>query len=152
MNHAYPLTVFFDASCGLCREEMMNIQLHDHRRRLLLVDCSGNGFDDTPYRAAGITRDAMMNCLHVRDSQGNWSLGVNAFELIYRAVGIEALATLWGGRYTRPLMKRLYPWVARHREALSLTGLPLLFVLWRKWQIWRINRRTHACKNGQCRL
>ena len=123
MNEQYPLTVYFDASCGLCHNEMQNIKIHDSEQHLIMVDCSAEGFDDMPYRADGVTREAMMDCLHVRNSQGAWIKGISAFELLYRTVGMPAMANFWGGRFTRPLMERTYPWIARHRQLISKFGL-----------------------------
>jgi predicted DCC family thiol-disulfide oxidoreductase YuxK len=149
MRSDLPLTVYFDASCRLCRSEMLSIKAHDTRDYLRLVDCSAPGFDDAPFRADGITRADMMERLHVRDNQGAWIKGVPAFELIYRTVGMQRMAGLWG---RRELMNRLYPWIARHRHGLSRTGLPLLFTLCGKYAAWRAHRRSRGCKNGKCSI
>ena len=145
-----PLTVFYDASCGICNSEIWNIKTHDAEQRLILVDCSSDEFDDAPYQAFGITRDAMMECLHVRNSRGAWIKGVAAFELIYRAAGMKAFAMFWGGRYTRPVMEHIYPWVARHRRMLSWTGISIIFKLGGKFAAWRANRRSRHCRDGVC--
>lgn len=152
MDEQYPLTVYFDASCELCHSEMQNIKIHDAEQRLNLVDCSAASFDDTPYRGDGITRETMMECLHVRNNQGVWIKGVSAFELLYRTVAMPALANLWGGQFTRPLMERVYPWVARHRQVISWTGLPILFMLWGKCEARRAYKRSRQCHDGQCSI
>lgn len=152
MNEQYPLTVYFDASCRLCHNEMQNIKIHDTGQQLHLVDCSAANFDDTPYRKDGITRETMMACLHVCNKQGEWIKGVPAFELLYRTTGMTAMASLWGGRFTRPLAERAYPWVARHRMAVSWTGLPLLFKLWGKCAARRAYKRSRQCHDGQCSI
>lgn len=152
MNEQYPLTVFFDASCGLCKNEMQAIKIHDSGQRLSLVDCSANNFDDTPYRADGVTREAMMACLHVLNSHGKWIKGVSAFELIYRTVGMPVMANLWGGRFTRPLAERAYPWIARHRGLFSWTGIPMLFKLWGNCEARRAFKRSRRCSKGQCSI
>lgn len=152
MNEQYPLTVYFDASCGLCNSEMQAIKIHDDQKRLILDDCSESSFDDSPFRGQGITREAMMACLHVRDARGDWVKGVAAFELLYRSVGMTGFARLWGGRYTRPLMERVYPWVARHRRLLSWTGMSALFNLLGKCKAKRAYRQSRRCSEGQCSL
>jgi len=152
MRSDLPLTVYFDASCRLCRSEMQNIKVHDTQGYLLLVDCSAADFDDAPFSAAGITRSAMMGCLHVRDNQDAWIKGVSAFELIYRTVGMPTLANLWGGHYSRPLLEKLYPWIARHRQMFSLTGLPLLFELWGNCAARRSHKRSKQCSKRQCSI
>lgn len=146
------LTVYFDASCALCKREMAVIRLHDVAQRLAWVDCSAADFDDAPFRAEGVTRAAMMASLHLQDAAGAWITGVDAFAVLYRSVGMNAMATLWGGKWTRPLTERLYPWVARHRQLLSWTGLPLGFVLLEKYAAWQAQRRSRACRAGACSL
>lgn len=152
MNNNLPLTIYFDASCRLCNSEIQAIKSHDMADYLVLVDCSAAHFDDTPFRAEGVTRVAMMEALHVRDSQGAWIKGVAAFELIYRTVGLSAIANFWGGRYTRPLAERVYPWIARHRQALSRTGLHLLYAAWGRYAARRAYQRSQKCSQGQCSL
>jgi predicted DCC family thiol-disulfide oxidoreductase YuxK len=88
MNQEYPYTVFFDASCPLCRSEMESIALHDNHQRLILVDCSAAQFDDSPLHRDGITRQVILESLHVRDNCGAWIKGVSAFEAIYAAIGM----------------------------------------------------------------
>jgi predicted DCC family thiol-disulfide oxidoreductase YuxK len=146
------LTVYFDASCALCKREMAVIRLHDVAQRLAWVDCSAADFDDAPFRAEGVTRAAMMASLHLQDAAGAWITGVDAFAVLYRSVGMNAMATLWGGKWTRPLTERLYPWVARHRQLLTWTGLPLGFMLLEKYAAWRALRRSRACRVGACSL
>jgi len=147
MNRQYPLTVYFDASCPMCHSEILNIKAHDDKGKLHLVDCSASTFSDKPFRAEEISRSDMMTRLHVRDSQGAWSKGTDAMELIYHTVGMQNMARLWE---RHALLGRLYPWIARNRQMLSLTGIPILFVLWRKWLVWRMHQNIRACKNGRC--
>ena len=150
MNTTYPLTIYFDASCALCSSEMQNIKMNDIDKQLILVDCSGQEFDDTPYRQEGVTRDAMMRCLHAQDAQGKWLKGVAAFEVIYRAVGMTTIAKLWGHPLLRPLAERSYPWVVRHRYVLSALGLHKLFNLWTRRVARKANLRSQACREGRC--
>ena len=152
MHEQYPLTVFFDASCGLCNSEMQAIKIQDTEQHLIFVDCSAASFDDASYRAESVTRKAMMECLHVRDNRGVWIKGVPAFELLYRTIGMPVMAICWGGGLTRPLMEHLYPWIARNRLALSRTGLPVLFDVWGKLAARRANKRSRRCSEGQCSI
>lgn len=149
MDSQYSLTVYYDASCPICRSEILNIKVHDERDNLCLVDCSSPDFCDARFRREGISREDMMARLHARDLQGVWFKGADAMGMIYRTAGIRWAADLWE-RHT--LLRRIYPWFARNRQILSLTGIPLLFVIWRKWQVWRLYRRSQACKNGRCAL
>jgi predicted DCC family thiol-disulfide oxidoreductase YuxK len=118
----YPLTVFYDASCPMCASEMHALRERDADARLELVDCSATGFSDEGLRAEGITREQLMSLIHARDAYGRWLIGADCFAAIYAAVGLHGAAGLWGSRRLRPLLGRLYPWIARHRQALSRLG------------------------------
>ncbi len=150
MDTAYPLTIYFDASCRLCNSEMQNIKVHDVDNQLILIDCSSPEFDDAPFNKEGINRTLMMNRLHMQDANGNWRMGVEAFEVIYRTVGMASIAKLWGGALTKPLAVKLYPWVVKHRYTLSKIGLPELFGLWSRHAARRADKRSRACAEGQC--
>ena len=152
METRFPLTIYFDASCALCNSEMQNIKLRDSDNALNLIDCSSPDFDDSPFQAEGITREAMMNCLHAQDAHGTWLKGVAAFEVIYRTVGMDSIAKFWGHPLTRPLAERAYPWVVRHRHFLSALGLHKLFGLWSRQAARLSNRRSQACKDGRCSI
>ena len=118
----YPLTVFYDASCPMCASEIQALKSRDAHDRLRLVDCSAAQFDDSVLAGLSIARGDLMTLLHVRDARGRWFIGVEAFEQAYRAAGLETLAGWWGSRKLRPILSRLYPWIARHRQLLSRLG------------------------------
>lgn len=122
----YPLTVFYDASCPLCASEMHALKARDCRGNIALVDCSASEFSDEGLRAEGITRARLMSRIHARDAHGRWLVGLDCFEAVYRAAGVERAARVWGDRRLRPLFDRVYPWIADHRQALSRLGLHLL--------------------------
>ena len=150
MQPKHPLTVYFDASCRLCNSEMQNIKIHDANNRIVLIDCSHPEFDDSPFKALGIDKNAMMNRLHMQDANGTWFIGVEAFEVIYQAVNMAAVASLWGGRWTKPVAERLYPWVADHRYLLSAIGLPKLFEYLGKRAAQKADRQSRQCAESSC--
>jgi predicted DCC family thiol-disulfide oxidoreductase YuxK len=121
-----PLTVYYDKSCPMCATEMHVIQGLDWRGRLKLVDCSDSGFDDGDTAKEGVTREAMMTRLHARDPEGKWLVGLDAFEAVYGAAGLNGAARFWGDRRLRPLLDRIYPVMARYRQPLSLLGLHMV--------------------------
>lgn len=146
---ARPMTVWYDASCPLCRAEIGAIADADTDGVLRLVDCSAPGFDDPDTRAAGIGRAALMEALHARDAEGRWHVGVDAFEAIYRAVGIESVARLWGHPWLKPVLVRVYPWIARNRMRLSRLGVAGLFEAWVRREARRAAARR--CMAGTCK-
>jgi predicted DCC family thiol-disulfide oxidoreductase YuxK len=120
------LTVYYDGSCGLCSAEMQEIKRMDQADEVALVDCAAIDFDDSHPRAHGATREALMGALHVEDALGDWHRGVDAIALLYATVGAPWLARAWAHPLTRPITRRVYPWVVRHRYRLSALGLNLI--------------------------
>jgi predicted DCC family thiol-disulfide oxidoreductase YuxK len=145
------LTVFFDGGCSLCSAEMRELKRLDRHGELELVDCAAAAFDDTPWRAEGVDRARMLQALHVRDVLGDWHRGVDAIALLYATVGAPQLARLWAHPLTRPLARRIYPWVVRHRQALSALGLELVSTRVLRLMAWRQARRAR-CDHGACRM
>jgi len=118
-----PLTVYYDQSCPLCATEMHALRDLDWRGRLKLVDCSTPEFNDRNAAAAGVTREQLMERIHARDPEGRWLVGIDAFEAVYASAGLQGAARFWGNPRLRPLLDRIYPWVARNRQFLSRLGL-----------------------------
>lgn len=148
----WPLALYYDASCPLCRAEMKALKEHDHDDRLRLVDCSIPGFVDEAAAAKGIAVADMMRLIHARDAAGRWHVGVDVFVLAYGAIGIHSLATLWSQSWLRPFWDRLYPWVARHRQLLSRLGLVTTFYGVVRWLAGRAAARSKRCSAGRCDL
>ena len=79
----FPVTVFYDGSCILCSREIDLYRRKNHEGRLEFVDISAPGFDPAAY---GKTREEFMDQLHVRDAEGRFFVGVDAFPAIWRAL------------------------------------------------------------------
>jgi predicted DCC family thiol-disulfide oxidoreductase YuxK len=141
------LSAFYDGSCALCRAEMAALHDLDAHGEIAWIDCAANAFDDTPYRAEGVDRNDMMQAMHVRDVLGDWHRGADAIALLYATAGAPRLARLWVHPLTRPLMRRLYPFVARHRRGLSALGLHLVAPR----VLRRFAQRDTRCEHGACR-
>ncbi|HVF65875.1 MAG TPA: DUF393 domain-containing protein [Casimicrobiaceae bacterium] len=117
------LTVYYDASCPVCVSEMNAVKSRDKRDALKLIDCSGKL--GTP---AGelLDREAMMALLHVRNARGEWLVGIPAYEAILAAIGFPRLARLVGSKRLRPVLDRLYAFVARNRYRIPARGFARL--------------------------
>ncbi|MBL8384542.1 MAG: DUF393 domain-containing protein [Burkholderiales bacterium] len=115
MTDIFPLTLYFDGSCILCRAEMENLRQRDARGLLRFIDISPRDFERTP---VGVTRDDLMARIHATRADGGLVVGVDVFRLAYRAVGLGWVAriTEWPG--LRALAEGLYPWLARYRHRL----------------------------------
>lgn len=123
----YPLRIYYDASCPMCRSELHGLKSRDDADALHLVDCSASGFADADLDAAGIPVARAMDRIHARDAQGRWFDGVEVFELAYGAAGMTRTARILGHPRLRPLLDWLYPIIARNRSWLARLGLaPML--------------------------
>jgi predicted DCC family thiol-disulfide oxidoreductase YuxK len=147
---AYPLTIYYDASCPLCRKEMHALKQFDAHDRLKLLDCSTENFRDELADKSNISSADMLRLIHARDADGRWFIGVDVFVLAYRAAGIEAVARLFEFRPLRPFFNRLYPWVARNRMRLSSLGLTDAFEFIVRRAAIRAQKRAQSCSIDKC--
>lgn len=118
----FPLTIYYDASCALCRTEMESLKAADKHGHLVLVDCSTTHME--PPASCPVSREALMNRIHAQDATGQWVTGVDVFAAAYTVTGYKTLAKFWSSRRLRPLLSRIYPLVADNRRWLSKTPLP----------------------------
>jgi predicted DCC family thiol-disulfide oxidoreductase YuxK len=135
----FPLTVFYDASCPLCANEMHALKARDGGGKLELVDCSAPDFDESVLAGVPIRRTDLMTVIHARDAGGRWLRGIDVFEAAYGAAGLDAAARLWKHPRLRPLWERIYPWIARHRPLLSRLGAAAAMA-----------RAMSYCRDSQC--
>lgn len=152
MNIAYPLRIYYDASCPLCRTEMHTLKRYDIKQRLELVDCSPEDFSDEFSVNAGYQRAEMMKLIHARDAQGQWLIGVAVFEAAYGATGIIGMEKIWANRFLRPLWDRIYPWIADNRMFLSKLGLTKMFGVIVNRAAKKAVAKSQACANDMCEL
>ncbi len=134
----WPLTIYVDYGCPLCAAEMETLSALDVAGRMTMVDIAGIPLDDA-CRVAKLTVDDLMSAIHARD-----------------AAGLASIATLFGHRWSRPFWDWVYPWIARHRQALSQLGLQHFFkLLARPWLAGRARRAADngvGCLRAACRI
>lgn len=124
---AWPLVLYVDDACPLCRAEMAGLAVRDGQGCLRLVDASADGFEgDAHTRAAGLAQARLLRRLHARDARGRWLVGVPVFAAAYEAAGIAWMARLLRVRWLRPLWDLGYALVADHRWLLVRLGAPRL--------------------------
>ncbi len=137
---AWPLRLYADMACALCRAEMCGLVARDEGARLQVVDCSALGFRDAELEAAGISRTQLLQRLHARDAQGRWLVGVPVFAAAYEAAGLHRVAWLLRLHWLQPVLSRGYGLVADHRVALVRLGTPRLLA----WLLARDGERATA--------
>jgi predicted DCC family thiol-disulfide oxidoreductase YuxK len=143
------LTVYYDHSCPICRDEIAAIRGADVEGAIRFVDCSPAGFAVND--AGAPSREALMRLLHAQADDGTWLVGAAAFARIYGLVGMPWMARLWGARLLQPLWRRVYPWIADNRRALSASPLAAPF----SRLVHRAAERAAArrrCADGACTL
>ncbi|MDH5855896.1 thiol-disulfide oxidoreductase DCC family protein [Lampropedia aestuarii] len=154
----WPLTVFYDHSCQLCRSEMHNIKARDHADVLRLVDAS-----DATALARHSTdklQQDLMALLHARDAAGVWYVGVDAFVVIYQATDMGWVGRVLNWPGVHALAKALYPSVARNRYRLPSRLLSGFFEVSRQRAKRRLAQaaaqnahwQANRCQAGRCEL
>jgi len=113
MNAAiYPMTVFYDASCQLCKSEMRNLMLRNQAGLLHFVDCSLSSFVSP---LAGVGREEMMSCIHAQQADGAVICGVEVFRRSYEAVGLGWVTAASKWPLVGALADKAYPVLVRNR-------------------------------------
>jgi predicted DCC family thiol-disulfide oxidoreductase YuxK len=125
MQITYPLTIFYDASCPLCADEMHAIKAADFANKLILVDCSNDNFNEPAFCPS--TKALMMERIHAVDAAGVWYKSVDVFTAAYGAIGFKLMQQFWGSKILRPILDKMYPLIADNRHWLSKTPLPYVF-------------------------
>ena len=110
----YPLTLFFDGLCPVCRTEMAALRQRDSAHRLRFEDVRADGFSVPE----GTTLDRMLTSLHGRTAGDRLVAGVETLRLAYRSVGLGWLVAPTGWPLLRGASERAYLWFARHRFAM----------------------------------
>ncbi|MCD6436681.1 thiol-disulfide oxidoreductase DCC family protein [Vreelandella alkaliphila] len=111
-----PVTLYHDGHCPFCRVEVAWLAKHRHQERVTLVDIQSSDFN-----AADVGRrfDDMMGLLHVKDSQGNWHIGMDASRALYAVLGYRWLVWLSCLPGLRGVMDAGYRFFARRRVRLG---------------------------------
>lgn len=133
MSASNPLNVYYDGTCRVCRTEMNIYKKRADSKMLNFVDISATDFVAEEH---GRTQDEFMQQLHVRDNQGRFFTGVDAFIQIWNACPEQSVYRLLGRTAGLPGIHTAarggYALFARFRHLLPKTG--------------------PACDDGSCRL
>ncbi len=143
--HDYPLVLFHDGNCPVCRFDIANLEARNHEGRLQFIDIAAPDFRPEDY---GKTLAELHAEIHARRPDGSFVTGMEVFRLAYRAVGLGwVVAPANFGPLKRPadLMYRVF---ARHRPRIS-RHFGFLFEALRAWQA---SRRAQQCRGAQCSI
>ncbi len=119
MATAFPLQIFYDGNCVVCSSEMDSYRKRNPENRLQFIDISSEEFDPEKF---GKTKAEFMAQLHVRDDDGHYSTGIDAFMTIWQAYPSGSLYRLFSSMIGMPginLASRFgYRIFARYRHLL----------------------------------
>ena len=112
----YPLSVYFDGQCPICRREIDLMKLLNRKERLQFID-----FADPSYRAAdhGLNQCELGRVIHARWSDGTVITGVEVFREMWNVVGFGFLARVSRQPTINKLLVKAYAWFSRNRLRLS---------------------------------
>ncbi len=150
-NLRYPLKVYFDGSCRLCRSEVENIAARDAGRRLIVIDCSRPEFDDS---WLPVTQAEMMTVFHACDADRQWIRGVDVFIAIYQAAELGWVSAILSHPWVRPYADRYYPWLVRNRYRIAALGLHRILNFFthraQRRQARELLAKSQQCRDGAC--
>jgi len=141
----YPMTIFHDGNCPICRFDIENLRSRNDKGRLRFIDIAAPDFDPAAY---GMTQEAFAAQIRAQLPDGTLITGMEVFRRAYRAVGlgwIIAPAT-WGP--LKAPADALYRFFARHRPMISRRFGSLFEAL----AACQAARRARACRSGQCSI
>ena len=129
----YPLTVYYDRSCPLCRDEMHYLAERSGADKLCLVDASAPDFvNDT-----GVAVEELMARIYGRRADGTLISGMALLREVYAAANLGWILHATGLPVLRPVFDKLYVFVANNRYRLPAWASHMLF-------------KHGSCRNGVC--
>ena len=87
----WPLTVYYDGACPICRREISLMRRLDRTGRLQLIDFATPGFSE---QECGLSCKRLSAVIHARWADGRVIEGVDVFRAMWTAVGWGGLAFL----------------------------------------------------------
>ena len=113
----YPLTVYFDGECPICRREIDLMKVFNRRERLQFIDFSNSSYQPTDQN---LSQCDLGRVIHARWSDGTVVTGVEVFREMWEAIGLGFLARISRLSGINTLLVKAYAWFAKNR--LRLTG------------------------------
>lgn len=135
----FPLTLFYDASCPLCRREIEYLAARDALRRLVPVDVSRPDFDND----TGVALGTLMSVMHGRRPDGQLLRGAEVFRLAYEAAGLGWVAAALSWPPAAPFWSIFFRVIGRHRNHVPD---------WLSAALFGRDGRRGTCRDGACQL
>jgi predicted DCC family thiol-disulfide oxidoreductase YuxK len=116
ISKPYPLTVYFDGECPICRREIDLMKLVNRKERLQFIDFSISSYHSFDHELS--TCD-LGKVIHARWSDGSIIMGVEVFREMWEAIGLGFLARFSRLSGINTLLVKAYAWFARNRLWLT---------------------------------
>ena len=113
----YPLTVYFDGECPICRREINLMKMANRKKHLAFVDFSTSSYLPSDH---GLNQCDLGKVIHARWADGTLITGVEIFREMWEAIGFGFLSRLTRRPAVNKVLVRAYAWFAKNR--LKLTG------------------------------
>ena len=85
------IEIFYDGKCGLCRKEIDYYRRHAKMGVFVWRDIAT---DPSCLLVHNISQADALRRLHARDASGAWHIGVDAFIVIWRQIGVWKLLAI----------------------------------------------------------
>ena len=112
----YPITIFYDGACGICRKEMERYAAKDKNSRLKFVNANNPDFKP---ENEGLDPKKILDYIHAKDGNGKIVYGVDAFAWIWEAYGYKFLPIFVRLPLVKVAARGFYRLFARYRYKLS---------------------------------
>jgi len=112
----YPLTVYFDGECPICRREIDLMKKINRKNHLQFID-----FSNASYQSADqdLNQCDLARVIHARWSDGTIITGVEVFREMWEAIGLGFLARFSRLSGINTLLVKAYAWFAKNRLWLT---------------------------------
>lgn len=141
----YPITIFHDGNCPICRLDIENLRSRNDEGRLRFIDIAAPDFDPDSY---GMTQEEFAAQIRAQLPDGSLITGMEVFRRAYRAVGLGWIIAPANWGPLKAPADALYRFFARHRPTISRRFGGLFEAL----AALQAERRARACRSGQCSL
>lgn len=112
----WPVTVFYDKACTICRSLIEGYKKQDTKNRLKLVDISSPGFKAEKY---GLDPELVRIYLYAKNTQNQTVRGIDAFIWVWQAIDKNLRAAILGWPVIRIIAQPLYRLFSRYRYLFS---------------------------------
>ena len=112
----YPLTVYFDGKCPICRREIDLMKKFNRKDDLRFIDFSDASFQSTD---PDLNTCDFARVIHARWSDGTVITGVEVFREMWEAIGLGVLSRFSRLSPINGLLVKAYGWFAKNRLWLT---------------------------------